>query len=184
MVNKGDNAWMLVSTALVLMMSIPGLALFYGGLVRTKNMLSVLMQVFMIISICTVTWCLWGYSMTFTAGSGWSAPFWGGFSKTFLHGVDATTVVATFSNNVYLPEYTYVCFQATFAIITAALIIGSLADRVKFWPLMLFMGASIAAIRLQRLTDPYVSLTDVGFWPNADAETSLTIRPLSGVKRM
>ena len=139
MTNKGDNAWMLVSTALVLMMSVPALALFYGGLVRTKNMLSVLMQVFMIISICTVTWCLWGYSMTFTAGSGWSAPFVGGFSKVFLHGVDATTVVSTFSNNVYLPEYTYVCFQATFAIITAALIIGSLADRIKFWPLMLFM---------------------------------------------
>ena len=139
MTNKGDNAWMLVSTALVLMMSIPGLALFYGGLVRTKNMLAVLMQVFMIISICTVTWACWGYSMAFTAGSGWSAPFWGGFSKAFLHGVDATTVVSTFSNNVYLPEYTYVCFQATFAIITAALIIGSLADRVKFWPLMLFM---------------------------------------------
>ncbi|MDP9055819.1 MAG: ammonium transporter [Pseudomonadota bacterium] len=139
MTNKGDNAWMLVSTALVLMMSIPGLALFYGGLVRTKNMLSVLMQVFMIISICTITWACWGYSMAFTAGSGATAPFWGGFSKAFMHGVDATTVVATFSNNVYLPEYTYVCFQATFAIITAALIIGSLADRVKFWPLMLFM---------------------------------------------
>jgi Amt family ammonium transporter len=140
MVNKGDNAWMLVSTALVLMMSIPGLALFYGGLVRTKNMLSVLMQVFMIISICTVTWCLWGYSMAFTANSNATlAPFVGGLSKAFLHGVDATTVVSTFSNNVYIPEYTYVCFQATFAIITAALIIGSLADRIKFWPLMLFM---------------------------------------------
>ena len=140
MTNKGDNAWMLVSTALVLMMSVPALALFYGGLVRTKNMLAVLMQVFMIISICTVTWCLWGYSMTFTANSNPTlAPFVGGLSKVFLKGVDATTVVSTFSNNVYLPEYTYVCFQATFAIITAALIIGSLADRVKFWPLMLFM---------------------------------------------
>ena len=139
MQNKGDNAWMLVSTALVLMMSVPGLALFYGGLVRTKNMLSVLMQVFMIISICTITWCMWGYSMAFTAGSGWSAPFVGGFGKMFLHGVDNTTSAATFSNNVYIPELTYVVFQATFAIITAALIIGSLADRVKFWPLMLFM---------------------------------------------
>ncbi len=140
MTNKGDNAWMLVSTALVLMMSIPGLALFYGGLVRTKNMLSVLMQVFMIISICTLIWCFWGYSMAFTANSNATlAPFVGGLSKKFLMGVDATTVVATFSNNVYLPEYTYVMFQCTFAIITAALIVGSLADRVKFWPLMLFM---------------------------------------------
>ncbi len=139
MTNKGDNAWMLVSSALVLMMSVPGLALFYGGLVRTKNMLAILMQVFMIISICTITWGLWGYSETFTAGSGATAQFFGGFSKAFLKGVDATTVVSTFSNNVYLPEYTYVCFQATFAIITAALIIGSLADRIKFWPLMLFV---------------------------------------------
>ena len=141
MVNKGDNSWMLVSTALVLMMSVPALALFYGGLVRTKNMLAVLMQVFMIISICTLTWAGWGYSMAFTGGH-WGPflnQFFGSFDKAFLKGVDITTVVSTFSNNVYIPEYTYICFQATFAIITAALIIGSLADRVKFWPLMLFM---------------------------------------------
>jgi Amt family ammonium transporter len=120
-------------------MSIPALALFYGGLVRTKNMLSVLMQVFMIISIGSIVWIFWGYSEAFTAGSGALAPFVGGFSKAFLHGVDATTVAATFSNNVYIPEYTYIVFQMTFAIITPALIIGSLADRVKFWPLMLFV---------------------------------------------
>ena len=134
MVNKGDNSWMLVSTALVLMMSVPALALFYGGLVRTKNMLAVLMQVFMIISICTLTWAGWGYSMAFTGGH-WGPflnQFFGSFDKAFLKGVDITTVVSTFSNNVYIPEYTYICFQATFAIITAALIIGSLADRVKF----------------------------------------------------
>jgi Amt family ammonium transporter len=139
MTNKGDNAWMLVSTALVLLMSVPALALFYGGLVRTKNMLSVLMQVFMIISIGSIVWIFWGYSEAFTAGSGALAPFVGGFSKAFLHGVDATTVAATFSNNVYIPEYTYIVFQMTFAIITPALIIGSLADRIKFWPLMLFV---------------------------------------------
>ncbi|MBW8783565.1 MAG: ammonium transporter [Novosphingobium sp.] len=139
MVNKGDTTWMLISTALVLMMSVPALALFYGGLVRTKNMLSVLMQVFMIISIGTLVWCFWGYSEAFTAGNGVTAPFVGGLSKAFLMGVNATTVAATFSNNVYIPEYAYVVFQMTFAIITPALIVGSLADRVKFWPLMLFM---------------------------------------------
>ena len=140
MQNKGDNAWMLVSTALVLMMSVPALALFYGGLVRTKNMLSVLMQVFMIISICTLTWVGWGYSMSFSTNSyAPLAPFVGGFSKAFLMGVDNTTSAATFSNNVYIPELTYMIFQCTFAIITAALIVGSLADRIKFWPLMLFM---------------------------------------------
>jgi Amt family ammonium transporter len=140
MVNKGDTSWMLISTALVLMMSVPALALFYGGLVRTKNMLSVLMQVFMIISIGTLVWCFWGYSEAFTTGSGWSAPFVGSFTaKAFLHGVDMTTVAATFSNNVYIPEYAYIVFQMTFAIITPALIVGSLADRIKFWPLMLFV---------------------------------------------
>ena len=140
MQNKGDNAWMLVSTALVLMMSIPALALFYGGLVRTKNMLSVLMQVFMIISIGTLVWCFWGYSEAFTGNSNATlAPFVGGLSKIFLMGVSSSTSAATFSNNVYIPEYTYIVFQMTFAIITPALIVGSLADRVKFWPLMLFM---------------------------------------------
>jgi len=140
MVNKGDTTWMLVSTVLVLMMSIPALALFYGGLVRTKNMLSVLMQVFMIISIGTLVWIFWGYSEAFSTNSNATlAPFVGGLSKAFLHGVDSTTVAATFSNNVYIPEYAYVVFQMTFAIITPALIVGSLADRVKFWPLMLFV---------------------------------------------
>src|ERR1700712_5302028 len=105
--NKGDTAWMLMSTALVLLMSVPALALFYGGLVRTKNMLSVLMQVFMIVSIAALVWCGWGYSMAFTGGS----PFVGGLSKAFLKGVNTTTYAATFSNNVYLPEYVYVIFQ-------------------------------------------------------------------------
>ena len=136
MVNKGDTSWMLVSSALVLMMSVPALALFYGGLVRTKNMLSVLMQVFMIVSIAALVWCFWGYSMAFTSGS---TPYVGGFSKIFLKGVSASTYAATFSNNVYLPEFVYVIFQMTFACITPALIVGAFAERVKFWPLMLFM---------------------------------------------
>ena len=140
MVNKGDTAWMLVSSALVLMMSVPALALFYGGLVRTKNMLSVLMQVFMIVSIASLVWVGWGYTMSFTSGGeGPLAPFVGGFSKMGLKGVSAGTYATTFSNNVYLPEYVFVIFQMTFACITPALIVGAFAERVKFWPLMLFM---------------------------------------------
>ncbi|GGA43687.1 ammonium transporter [Sphingomonas psychrolutea] len=141
MVNKGDTAWMLVSSALVLMMSVPGLALFYGGLVRTKNMLSVLMQVFMIVCIAALVWASWGYTMAFTGGSGALAPYVGGFGKLFLKGVDASTLSATFSNGVYIPEYAYVVFQMTFACITPALIVGAFAERVKFTPLMLFMVA-------------------------------------------
>jgi Amt family ammonium transporter len=135
MVDKGDTAWMLICSALVLMMSVPALALFYGGLVRTKNMLSVLMQVFVIVSIAALVWVSWGYSLAFTSGS----PYVGGLSKAFLQGVDATTYAATFSNNVYLPELVFVVFQMTFACITPALIVGAFAERVKFGPLMLFV---------------------------------------------
>ncbi len=134
MVDKGDTAWMMISSALVLMMSIPALALFYGGLVRTKNMLSLLMQVFMIVSVAAVIWVIYGYSMAFTSGNA----FIGGFSKLFLANVNAGTYAATFSNNVYIPEYAFVIFQMTFACITPALIVGAFAERVKFWPLMLF----------------------------------------------
>ena len=134
MVNKGDTTWMLMSSVLVLMMAIPALALFYGGLVRTKNMLSVLMQVFMIVAIVAVIWVVYGYSVTFTGGS----PFIGGFSKAFLAGVTKDTFAATFSNNVYIPEYSFVIFQMTFACLTPGLIVGAFAERIKFWPLMLF----------------------------------------------
>jgi len=137
MINKGDTAWMLVCAALVLMMSVPGLALFYGGLVRTKNMLSVLMQVFMIVSVTGLLWCCWGYSMAFTSGG--ENHFFGGFSKAFLMGVDGTTVGATFSNNVYLPELVFVVFQMTFAMITPALIVGAFAERIKFSALIVFV---------------------------------------------
>ena len=134
MVDKGDTTWMLISSALVLLMSIPALALFYGGLVRTKNMLSLLMQVFMIVSVAALVWVTYGYSMAFTSGNA----FIGGFSKIFLQGVDATTYAATFSNNVYIPEYAFVVFQMTFACITPALIVGAFAERIKFTPLMIF----------------------------------------------
>ena len=144
MVNKGDVAWMLVSAALVLMMSIPGLALFYGGLVRSKNMLSVLMQVFMIVSVAGLVWACWGYSIAFTSGG--ENHFFGGFSKAFLMGVDATTSGATFSNNVYLPELVFVVFQMTFAMITPALIVGAFAERVKFSSLIVFVVAWLTLI--------------------------------------
>jgi Amt family ammonium transporter len=135
MANKGDTAWMLISSALVLMMSVPGLALFYGGLVRTKNMLSVLMQVFMIVSVASLVWVCWGYSLAFTSGNS----FVGGLSKAFLAGVNGSTYAATFSNNVYIPEYAFVCFQMTFACITPALIVGAFAERIKFTPLLIFV---------------------------------------------
>ncbi len=134
MVDKGDTTWMLISSALVLLMSIPALALFYGGLVRTKNMLSLLMQVFMIVSVAALVWVSYGYSLAFTSGG----PFIGGLSKAFLAGVSTTTFAATFSNNVYIPEYAFVIFQMTFACITPALIVGAFAERIKFTPLMIF----------------------------------------------
>ncbi|HMI18821.1 MAG TPA: ammonium transporter [Sphingomonas sp.] len=142
--NKGDNTWMLVSTLLVLMMSIPGLALFYGGLVRTKNMLSVLTQVLMIVCMVGVIWVCWGYSEAFTAGP---TQFFGNpLTKLFLKGVDANALAATFSNGVYIPELTYVLFQMTFAMITPALIVGSFAERVKFSPLMLFIALWVTLV--------------------------------------
>ncbi|WP_448662689.1 ammonium transporter [Sphingomonas sp. CJ20] len=137
MVNKGDVSWMLVSSAFVLMMSVPGLALFYGGLVRTKNMLSVLMQVLTIVCVAGLVWCAWGYSMAFTNGGGLNL-YVGGFSKVLLQGVTAGTFAATFSNGVYLPEFVFVVFQMTFAMITPALIVGAFAERVKFTPLIIF----------------------------------------------
>ncbi len=139
MVNKGDVAWMMVATAFVLMMSVPALALFYGGLVRTKNMLSVLMQVLTIVCVAALVWFGWGYSMAFTStGTPWPTIV-GGFDKAFLAGVDVTTMAATFSNGVYLPELVFVMFQMTFACITPALIVGAFAERVKFTPLILFV---------------------------------------------
>lgn len=136
--NKGDTAWMLIASALVLMMSVPGLALFYGGLVRAKNMLSVLSQVFMIVSLVGVVWVLYGYSVTFTDGGSWT-PYIGGFSKAFLAGVTPSSNVATFSNGVVIPEYAYMVFQMTFAMITPALIVGAFAERMKFSAVMIFM---------------------------------------------
>src|SRR5947209_18807585 len=134
-VNKGDNAWMLTSTVLVLLMTIPGLALFYGGLVRSKNMLSVLMHVFYTVCIVTLIWVVYGYGLTFTAGS----PFIGGLEKIFLKGITTDSQAATFSVGVTIHELIYVCFQMTFAAITPALIVGAFAERMKFSAVALFI---------------------------------------------
>ncbi|MBI2961235.1 MAG: ammonium transporter [Betaproteobacteria bacterium] len=138
--NKGDVAWMLVSTALVLMMSVPALALFYGGMVRSKNMLSVLMQVFVTFSLITVLWSIYGYSLAFTEGNS----FFGGWDRLFLKGTFDSSkgefaMAATFSKNTPLPELVFVAFQATFAAITCALILGSVAERIKFSAVLIFM---------------------------------------------
>ena len=137
--NKGDTAWMLVSTLLVILMTIPGLALFYGGLVRTKNMLSVLTQVFVIFSLIAILWVVYGYSLAFTNGGGLNS-FIGGLDRLFLKGMTVDSVVETFSKGVVIPEMAFMVFQLTFAAITTALIVGGLAERVKFSALLVFSG--------------------------------------------
>ncbi len=164
--NKGDTAWMLTSTALVLLMSVPALALFYGGLVRTKNMLSVLMQVFVGFSLITVLWCVYGYSLAFTEGNA----IIGGFSRLFLAGTfDAKTgafsLAATFSRNTPLYELVYVAFQATFAAITCCLILGSLVERIRFPAVLVFL--------VLWFTFSYLPIAHmVWYWPGPDAYTS------------
>ena len=164
--NKGDVAWMLTSTALVIMMSIPGLALFYGGMVRSKNMLSVLMQVFVTFSLIVVIWCVYGYSLAFTEGNS----FFGGLDRLFLRGAipDALNgeyaMAATFSKGVVIPEIVFVAFQATFAAITCCLIVGALAERMKFSAVLIFM--------VLWFTFAYAPIAHmVWFWMGPDAYT-------------
>ena len=135
--NKGDTAWMLISTALVILMTIPGLALFYGGLVRTKNMLSVLTQVFVIFCLVSVLWVIYGYSLAFTAGGSLNS-YIGGFDKLFLKGMTVDSMVETFSKGVVIPEMVFMVFQLTFAAITTALVVGGFAERIKFSALLVF----------------------------------------------
>lgn len=134
---KGDTTWMLISTALVFMMILPGLALFYGGMVRSKNVLSVLSQTMAIVAVIAILWVVYGYSMAFTSGGDLNS-FVGGLSKMFLAGVDTSSLVETFSAGVVIPELSFVIFQLTFAAITTALIVGGLAERVKFSALLVF----------------------------------------------
>jgi len=133
--NKGDNAWVMVCAALVILMSIPGLALFYGGLVRSKNMLSVLMQVFTVFSLISVLWVVYGYSAAFTEGN----QFFGVLDKLFLKGVTVESVGATFSKGVVISELAFVIFQGAFAAITCGLIVGAFAERARFAAILVFM---------------------------------------------
>ncbi len=143
--NKGDIAFMFVSTVIVLLMTIPGLALFYGGLVRSKNMLSVLMQVFAIVCMVAIIWVVYGYSLAFTNGGSLNS-YVGGLDKMFLKGVTVESMAGTFSNGVVIPELLFVCFQMTFACITPALIVGAFAERIKFPALMLFIALWVTFI--------------------------------------
>ena len=158
--DKGDTAWMMVSTAFVLMMAVPGLALFYGGMVRSKNVLSVCMQVFITFSLLSVLWCVYGYSVAFTGGNA----FFGGFDRLFLNGVTPSSVVATWSKGVMIPEYAYIAFQCTFAAITPCLIVGAFAERMKFSAVLLFM--------VLWFTFSYLPIAHmVWFWAGPDAYT-------------
>ncbi|HEX5337172.1 MAG TPA: ammonium transporter [Gallionella sp.] len=164
--NKGDTSWMLICTVLVIMMSIPGLALFYGGLVRSKNMLSVLMQVFSIFALISVLWVIYGYSLAFTAGNA----FIGGFDRLLLKGIfdpvtGSVANAATFSKGVVIPEFAFVAFQATFAAITVSLIVGAFAERMKFSAVLLFSALWF--------TISYLPIAHmVWFWAGPDAYTS------------
>jgi Amt family ammonium transporter len=142
--NKGDTAWMMVATAFVILMTIPGLALFYGGLVRSKNMLSILIQVFMIFALIIVLWCIYGYSLAFTEGNAFIGSLTGPDSRTFLNHIfdpvkGTFATAATFSKGVVIPEFVYVAFQGTFAAITCGLIIGAFAERAKFSAVIAFI---------------------------------------------
>ncbi|BBJ22107.1 ammonium transporter [Candidatus Nitrotoga sp. AM1P] len=164
--NKGDTAWMLTATLLVIMMSIPGLALFYGGLVRSKNMLSILMQVFAIFALIIVLWAIYGYSLAFTQGNA----FIGGFDRLFLRGIfdpvtGSVANAATFSKGVVISEFAFVVFQATFAAIAVALIVGAFAERMKFSAVLLFSALWF--------TFAYVPIAHmVWFWMGPDAYTT------------
>jgi Amt family ammonium transporter len=168
-VNKGDTSWMLVATVLVILMTIPGLALFYGGLVRAKNMLSVLMQVFTIFCLIAVLWAIYGYSVAFTEGNA----FFGGLSKMFLKGVNGESLAATFSKGVYIPEYVYIVFQLTFAAITPALIVGAFAERMKFSAVLVFM--------VIWFTFSYLPIAHmVWYWAGPDAYTDAAAAEAAG----
>jgi Amt family ammonium transporter len=169
--DKGDNAWMLTSTVLVLLMILPGLALFYGGLVRSKNMLSVMMQVSTVALIGFVAWVLWGYSFAFTDGGSWDK-YVGGLGRLFLKDVTPASNAATFSTGVVIPELTFISFQATFAAITAALVVGALVERMKF-------AAIVAFAVLWPLLSYYPMAHMVWWWPGPNA---IALDPTGPVK--
>ncbi|ULH01569.1 ammonium transporter [Aeromonas caviae] len=168
-INKGDNTWLMVAAALVILMSVPGLALFYGGLVRAKNMLSVLMQVFTLFCLITVLWVVYGYSLAFTEGGA----FYGSFDKVLLMGVTPDSIAATFSKGVGISEFIYVVFQGAFAAITCGLIVGGFAERMKFSAVLLF-----AVIWF---TFAYIPMAHmVWYWAGPDAYTDAAAAEAAG----
>jgi Amt family ammonium transporter len=164
--NKGDVAWILTCAALVIFMTLPGLALFYGGLVRSKNVLSVLMQCMLVFSLVAVLWALYGYSLAFTSGNA----FIGGWDRLWGAGLTATALGATFTKGVYIPELVFFVFQGAFACITCALIVGSFAERIKFSGALLFT--------VLWFTFAYTPMAHmVWFFPGPDAYTSADAVP-------
>jgi len=159
--NKADNAWIMVCSAFVILMSIPGLALFYGGLVRKKNVLSLLIQVFVVFSLVSLLWVVYGYSVAFTEGNA----FFGAFDKILLKGITGETLTGTFSKGVAIPELTFVVFQGAFAAITCALIVGAWAERIKFSAVLLGIAAWFTLAYL-----PVAHM--VWFWAGPDAYTT------------
>ena len=174
--HKGDTAWMFIATILVIVMAIPGLALFYGGLVRSKNMLSVLMQIFMIFAVIIVLWCVYGYSLAFTAGNA----FIGSFDRALLTGIwdpakGAFAYAATWSKGVVIPEFVFVAFQGTFAAITCGLIVGAFAERAKF--------SAVLAFIVLWFTFSYLPVAHmVWFWTGPDAITDAATAASEGAK--
>ncbi|MGY6039431.1 ammonium transporter [Aeromonas sp. AE23HZ002T15] len=168
-INKGDNTWLMVAATLVILMSIPGLALFYGGLVRAKNMLSVLMQVFTLFCLITVLWVVYGYSLAFTEGGA----FYGSFDKVLLMGITPESIGATFSKGVGISEFIFVVFQGAFAAITCGLIVGGFAERMKFSAVLLF-----AVIWF---TFAYIPMAHmVWYWAGPDAYTDAAAAEAAG----
>ena len=162
--NKGDIAWLLVCSALVIFMTLPGLALFYGGLVRSKNVLSILMQCLLVFSLVAVLWALYGYSLAFTPGNA----FIGGWDRLFAHGLTPAAMGATFSKGVVIPELVFFVFQGAFACITCALIVGAFAERMKFSAVLMFM--------VIWFTFSYLPIAHmVWYWMGPDAYTSAAV---------
>lgn len=159
-VNKGDNAWLMVCSAFVILMSVPGIALFYGGLVRSKNMLSILIQVLVVFSLATILWVTYGYSLAFTEGNA----FFGTLSKAFLKGITPDSIAASFNKGIGISEFAYVAFQGAFAAITCCLILGAFAERIRFSAVLLFM--------VFWFTLSYIPMAHmVWYWAGPDAYT-------------
>lgn len=171
--NKADNAWVMICAAFVILMSIPGLALFYGGLVRKKNVLSLLIQVFVVFSLVSLLWVVYGYSLAFSEGHSAYSAFVGSFDKLLLKGITPDTVTSTFSKGVVIPELSFVVFQGAFAAIACALIVGAWAERIKFSVVLIGLTAwfTLAYIPIAHM---------VWFWAGPDAYTSAQAADAAG----